>query len=145
MKIFFLLLALSATSIAQEAPCGLRSVTDTTPLLYPLIARAAHVEGAVIFLVSFGQTGEVQNISVLSGHQLLESSASAYVRGLHANEYGGSRICPIVINYSLEPIGVDPRPIKKSDLQHVTVYGAQAVLYGTNDPASKRIKSLWPF
>jgi hypothetical protein len=145
MKFLMLLFAFSAVCLAQQEPCGLRSMTETNPLLYPPIARAAHVEGMVIFLVSFSQSGEAQNVSLLSGPKLLEGSAFAYVRGLHANEYGGTRTCPIVINYLLEPIGIDPRPIKKSDLQHITIYGAQAVLYGTRDPAGKRIKRFWIF
>jgi hypothetical protein len=88
MKILLMLLVFSVSCFAEE-PCGLRSMTDTTPLLYPPIARAAHVEGIVILMVAFKLNGEVQNIDVLSGHQLLRGSASAYVQGLRANQYGG--------------------------------------------------------
>jgi hypothetical protein len=58
MKNFMLLLLLSATCLAQEAPCGLTSIKETTPLLYPHIARAAHIEGIVIFLVYSSAAGK---------------------------------------------------------------------------------------
>src|ERR1700722_12434509 len=143
MKKIILLLVLSATCFAQQPPCGLTSIKETTPLLYPPIAKAVHVTGTMIFLVSFKQSGEVEKVEVLSGPKLLTTPATTYVRGLHANEYGGTRTSPIVINYLLEPTGIDPRPIEKSDLQHVTIYGGQAVLHGTNNPAGKRIKRFW--
>lgn len=145
MNKIVLLLALSATTFAQQPPCGLTSIKETARLVYPPIAKAAHVSGTMIFLVSFKQSGEVENVEVLSGPKLLTIPATTYVEGLRANEYGGPRNCPIVINYLLEPTGIAPRPIEKSDLQHVTIYGGQAVLYGSNDPAGKRIKRFWIF
>jgi hypothetical protein len=98
MKNFVLLLLLSSTCLAQEAPCGLTSINATAPLLYPPIAKAAHVEGMVIFLVAFKLTGEVEDAKVLSGPNLLQIPASIYVKGLRANEYGGPRTCPMVVN-----------------------------------------------
>jgi hypothetical protein len=131
MKVLLLLLAFSATCIAQQEPCGLRSITESTPLQFPPIARAAHVEGTVIFMVSFKPSGEVQSADVLSGPKLLQSSASIYVQGLRANEYGGPRTCPIVIRYVLQPDGTEPHPVAKADLQHAIVYAAPTAI---NDP-----------
>jgi Gram-negative bacterial TonB protein C-terminal len=136
MKILLTLLILSASCFAEE-PCGLRSMTDTTPLLYPPIARAAHVEGIVILMVAFKLSGEVQNIEVLSGHQLLRGSATAYVQGLRANQYGGTRTCPVVIRYVLQPIDSAPRPIEKKDIQHVTIYANQVPVYTMYESAGK--------
>ena len=136
MKILLVLLILSASCCAEE-PCGLRSMTDTTPLLYPPIARAAHVEGTVILMVAFKLSGEVQNIEVLSGHQLLRGSATAYVQGLRANQYGGTRTCPVVIRYVLQPVDSAPRPIEKKDIQHVTIYANQVPVYTMYESAGK--------
>jgi len=136
MKILLVLLILSASCFAEE-PCGLRSMVDTTPLLYPPIARAAHVEGVVILMVAFKLSGEVQNIEVLSGHQLLRGSATAYVQGLRANQYGGTRTCPVVIRYVLQPVDSAPRPIEKKDIQHVTIYANQMHIYTSYGSAGK--------
>jgi hypothetical protein len=94
MKTIFLLLALSATSFAQQSPCGLTSIKETIPLLYPPIAKAAHVSGTMIFLVAFKQSGEVENVEVLSGPKMLQAPASLFVNGLRANEYGGPERVP---------------------------------------------------
>jgi len=145
MKNFILLCLLSATCLAQEAPCGLRSVTDITPLLYPPIAKAAHMGGMVILMVSFMQSGEVQNVEILSGPKLLQESASSYAKGLRANVYGGTRTCPIVIDYTILSDGEDLRAIKKTDLQHVTVYAKTIPLSDPEMTVEKRRKRFWLF
>jgi hypothetical protein len=145
MKTFVLLLWLSATGFAQEPACGLKSIKETTPLVYPPIAKAAHVEGLVIFLVSFKLSGDVESVQLLSGPKLLQSSATLYVKGLRANEYGGSRTCPMVVRYVLQADGTEPHPIDRTDVQHVTVYASNAIFIGTNDPAGKKIRHWWPF
>ena len=145
MKNFILLCLLSATCLAQEAPCGLTSIKETTPLLYPPIARAAHVGGTVIFLVAFKRSGEVDDVEVLSGPKLLQTPASLYVKDLRANEYGGPRTCPVVVNYVIQPDGTEPHPVDHNDIQHVTVYASNVIPTGTNDPAGKKIRHWWPF
>jgi hypothetical protein len=145
MKKIFLLLALSATTFAQHSPCGLTSITETTPLLYPPIAKAAHVGGTMIFPVSFKQSGAVENVEVLSGPKLLTIPATTYVRGLRANEYGGPRNCPIVVQYQIQPDGMETKPIEQKDIQHVTVFASPAIPIAISDPASKIIRRPWPF
>ncbi|HEY6414212.1 MAG TPA: energy transducer TonB [Edaphobacter sp.] len=139
MKILLAFLILSASCFAEE-PCGLRSMTDTTPLPYPPIARAAHVEGIVILMATFKLSGEVQSVEILSGSPLLRGPASAYVQGLRANQYGGTRTCPMVIRHVLQPLDSETRPIEKKDIQHVTIYANQLPVYTIHDPAGKRIK-----
>jgi hypothetical protein len=99
----------------------------------------------VIFLTSFKLNGEVESIKVLSGPKLLQTPASLYVKGLRANEYGGTRECPMVVRYVLQPDGVEPSPMERTDVQHVTVYGSSVIPIGTNDPAGKKIRHWWPF
>jgi hypothetical protein len=53
VAIVFLLLLLSVACVAQQEPCGLRTMTETTAPVYPSIARAAHEEGNVTMLVNF--------------------------------------------------------------------------------------------
>jgi Gram-negative bacterial TonB protein C-terminal len=145
MKIFLLLLSLSATCIAQQAPCGLSSIKETTPLLYPPIAKAAHVEGMVIFLVAFKQSGEVEDVEVLSGPKLLQISATTYVKGLVANEYGGTRTCPMVVRYVIQQDEADLRPIERSDSQHITIYAKPTVISDPEVYVQKARKRFWPF
>jgi hypothetical protein len=145
MKNFVLLLLPSSTCLAQEAPCGLTSIKETTPLLYPPIAKAAHVGGLVIFLVAFNLDGEVEGVQLLSGPKILQIPATNYVKGLRANEYGGTRTCPIVVRYVIQPEGMKPYPIEHSDIQHVAIYASPAIPTAMVDPAGKRIRSFWPF
>jgi hypothetical protein len=125
-----LLLSVSAPCIAQQEPCGLSKMTETTKLLYPPIARAAHVQGDVIMLVSFKLSGEVEKIEVISGPEMLKIAATNYVQGLHANEYTGPRTCPIVVDFHILREGDTTTPaFIRQDLQHVTLNSIPVVLY----------------
>ena len=124
MKFLLLLFALPALALAQHEPCGLRTMTESAAPVYPPIARAAHVEGNVIMLVSFKTSGKVESIKVVGGSKFLESSAKSYVGSWHANEYSGPRTCPIVVRYRLgSPSSTLPNQVLRDDLQHVTVIG----------------------
>jgi hypothetical protein len=145
MKTIFLLLALSATSFGQQSPCGLTSIKETAPLVYPPIAKAAHVTGTVIFLVSFERSGEVENVKVLSGPKLLQAPASLYVNGLRVNEYGGPRTCPMIVRYVIQQDDADLRPVERTDFQHIVIYEKPLVI---SDPVmydEKVRKGFWPF
>ena len=145
MKNLILLLLLSSTCVAQEAPCGLTSIKETTSLWYPPIARAARVEGMVIFLVSFKLSGEVEDVQVLSGPKLLQTPATTYVKGLRANEYGGTRTCPIIVRYVLQPDGLEADRIDHIDIQHVTIYTKPIVISDPEMDIEKPKKRFWPF
>jgi protein TonB len=43
--------------------------------VYPPLARAAHVQGVVLLQTSIDKTGQVADVSVLSGHPLLNDAA----------------------------------------------------------------------
>jgi hypothetical protein len=145
MKMILLLLAFSATCFAQQEPCGLSSMTATVPLLYPSIAKAAQIQGTVIFMVSFRQSGEVQNVEVLSGPKLLQAPASLYVNGLRANEYGGPRTCPMIVRYAIQQDDADLRPVERTDCQHVVIYAKPIVLSDPEMYVEKARKGFWPF
>ena len=96
-----MLLSAAATLHAQEPPCGIHAITETTAPIYPPIAKAAHVSGDVMLLIRLEQDGTVGAATVLRGPEMLKASALAFVRGWKANEYGGSRACPVVVRYEL--------------------------------------------
>jgi hypothetical protein len=119
VRLACLLLCFSVGALAQEAPCGLTSVAESQSLIYPPIAKAAHVSGLVILLAEFRHDGSVSGTSILSGPEMLRSSARNFVVGWKVNPYGGSRTCPIVIRYQLDTS--EPDGVYRMDLQHVTI------------------------
>lgn len=127
--IALLLLAGTFPLHAQSAPCGLTSISEQSQLIYPPIARAAHVSGTVILLVRFGQDGSPTNARVVSGPPMLQSAAVDFVKNWRANSYNGPRECPIVIKFKMmesdkplcSPEEAGPPKFARSDLQHVSL------------------------
>lgn len=97
-----LVLAHCVPFLVAEPPCGLTSIQETLPLIYPPIAKAAHVTGQVILIAEFSTDGSVHSINIEDGPEMLQKSARDFVQGWSANRYGGSRSCPIVIIYKVD-------------------------------------------
>jgi Gram-negative bacterial TonB protein C-terminal len=139
--IFLLMLSVSGPCIAQQERCGLSKMTESTTPLYPPIAKAAHVEGDVVMLVSFKLSGEVEKVDAVSGPEMLRPEATNYVKGWHANEYTGPRTCPIVVSFRLHRHGdTTTPPVVRQDLQHVTLNEPAALVqanYAYSTQASK--------
>ena len=123
MRIALLLLALTIPAVAQTAPCvGLTSVSDTTQLIYPPIAKAAQLQADVNLSVAFNTSGTIDKIDIVSGPLMLQAAATNYVKGWHANEYSGPRSCSVVIRFRLLPAGSNkPDTVVRDNLQHVTI------------------------
>jgi Gram-negative bacterial TonB protein C-terminal len=97
-------------------------MTETTKPFYPPIARAAHVEGVVVMLVTFKLNGEADKIDVVNGPKMLQTAASNYVQGWRANEFTGPRTCPIAITFHLLREKDQAVPgFVRTDVQHVTL------------------------
>jgi hypothetical protein len=98
-------------------------MTETAAPVYPVMAKAEHVDGNVIMLVSFKTTGDVEKVTVVSGPEILRKAAVDYVQGWRANSYTGPRTCPIVINFAVPrpATSKDPPLVVRTDLQHVTI------------------------
>lgn len=142
----FLLGASSAP--AQEPPCGVSTVKETTELIYPPIARAAHVQGLVILRVEFTKNGEVQHSEVWRGPEMLRARSLEFVNGFKVNPYGGSRTCLISITFRMHdnlPASVaDPQVMSaidraQGDILHYVMVGKTPPLYVMSDPAGKII------
>jgi hypothetical protein len=118
-----ILLASFLSLRAEEPPCGVAEIKETKPLLYPPIARAAHVTGEVILMVQFSMDGSVHAIDTLSGPEMLRASAKDFVSGWSANIYGGSRACPIAITYEIGDTEKNDG-VERTDTQHygITAY-----------------------
>ena len=61
-------------------------LTRTQPL-YPPIAKAAHMSGAVVLHAIISRTGAIQSLSVVSGPEMLRASAIAAVQGWRYRPY----------------------------------------------------------
>jgi protein TonB len=56
------------------------NLVSSVPPVYPALARAARVQGTVVLQVEISTEGRVQNVSVMSGHALLNDAAIQAVR-----------------------------------------------------------------
>jgi hypothetical protein len=116
----------SAASDAQTAPCGLTSITESTPLAYPPIARAAHVQGPVVLLATFERDGSVSRVKIVSAplllDQLMGRVAADFVKGWKANSFSGPRECPVVVQFVIGAETNNPKvSVSRIDSQHVRI------------------------
>jgi len=121
-----LLCLATAVARAQSAPCGLASITESSPLSYPPIAKAARIEGNVILLATFERDGSVSATKLVGSpsniSRFLGEAASNYVRGWRANPYSGSRQCPVVVRFAIGKVSDDPKTsFIRTDPQHVQI------------------------
>jgi hypothetical protein len=140
-----LLLTLAIPALkAQTAPCGLTSIKETAELVYPPIARVAHVNGLLIFLVTFNQDGTVANTRTISGNKMLEGAAMSYVQGWKANAYTGPRECPVVIGFRIitdqTVENSSEAHTRRADLQHVEISTGVVCLCDPGADIEKRRK-----
>jgi Gram-negative bacterial TonB protein C-terminal len=135
------------TSSADPEFCAIQTVSESTRPFYPPIAKAAHVEGAVVLLVSFKSSGEVEGSEVVSGPPMLVPNAITFVQGWRANEDANPRKCRIVVTFVSNQAGTEDGEERRIDPQHVNVYAQVPCL--CDPPAtitvSKRRRWYWPF
>jgi len=111
-----------AITNAQSSSCDLGSVSETRAATYPVIAKAAHVQGTVVMLATFALNGAVTDVVLVSGPQMLRANAISYVQGWRASDYAGVRRCPVVVEFRLQNENDKPVPlIVRRDAQHVLV------------------------
>ena len=143
-----MLLCGGANLLAQEPPCGVSGVKETTAITYPPIARAAHVTGLVIVRVEFAKDGMVETAEVWREPEMLRQNVLSFVKGLQANEYGGSRTCLLTVTFAMrEQIPPDfhgdmlGAEIKRTTIAplHYSITATTVPLYSSEDPALKII------
>lgn len=128
-----MLLSAATTLHAQEPPCGIHTITETVAPIYPPIAKAAHVTGDVTLVITLERDGSVSDARVIRGPEMLKKPTIDFVKGWKANEYGGSRACPVTVRYELAystcTVGESDHPLppgaetKRIDTQHYVVTG----------------------
>lgn len=117
--------AIMSAAHAQLASCGVTSIQESTPLVYPPIARAAHISGTVVLLARFDLTGKVTNAKPLNGPLMLQGAAIDYVNHWEANASTGPRECPIVVTFRV--IGVEAECGSKDDHSKIPVDSFQRI------------------
>ena len=151
-----ILLADTMHAKAQSSCGGLTSIRETTQLVYPPIARAAHFDGTVITLATFNLDGTVAKTTPVVGVPVMQNAADTYVKGFQANPYSGPRECAIVITFRLiglsvecgspeDDLRVDVPSVQQVDAQHFTFTLRNSCVTITRDPAGKKIHRfhLW--
>lgn len=136
-----------AVGVAHAQSCGLTSMQDSVKLIYPPIAKAAHVVGPVVLLATFDQSGKVTDTVVVNGPEMLKRASSDYVKGLQGNPYTGPRQCPIIVTFGMEDEPVECASdelasiphVQHIDLQHTLLTVKSACFTVMRDPASKKI------
>ena len=64
-----------------------RNLISKVVPVYPEIAKAAHVQGVVVLHAMISKTGDVENLSVISGSPMLTASAIDAVKQWKYNPY----------------------------------------------------------
>lgn len=75
----------SALHVSSGVVAG-NKLAGSTPV-YPPIAKAAHVSGAVVLHAVISRTGSIQSLSVVSGPEMLRASAVAAVQDWRYRPY----------------------------------------------------------
>ena len=136
------ILLLISTASRGQAPCGIERVPEDGNY-YPAIARAAHVSGKVVLLVSFDHEGKPSAGRILYGPEMLKKAASNFIEASKAESSKGSRECPIVVSFELADthtceVAPNPAiPFALIDLQHIAIYGRVVPIC---DPAAEIAK-----
>lgn len=132
------LCALANVAMAQDPACAIQ---DATSAVYPPIAKAAHVEGDVLFLAAFDHDGKATSLRLVSGPPLLQEASWASVKTWQAKPYAGSRTCLLAIHYRIEDYDPPRQPYpSQSGPGHMTVVAMSPALYSMSDPRSKIIR-----
>lgn len=119
---------LSCNSIAQESECRLMTFKEATKPLYPPLAYAAHVQGAVLLNVSFRRDGTAEKIGVVEGPEWLRSSAIAYVQGWRANSDTHTRTCSVILEYKRQTGNEDLPLAVHLSATHVLINSPQMLI-----------------
>ena len=103
MRLALLLLALTTPAIAEPRWCNVTDFGKT--LVYPPIARAAHVTGLVSLRVTYERTGNVITVETINGPIMLVNAATEQIKqSTIGTDAPGSDPCEslFIINYELD-------------------------------------------
>jgi hypothetical protein len=151
----FILTCQIATA-ADTRWCTITSKRDTDTLVYPPIAKAAHLQGVVILRVNFSTTGSVSSVESISGPQMLVDSTSERLKAwqLHTNAIG-DQPCQslVVVKYRVLPESYDlqtespskEQPHPPAGIYQIWIDAYTIILTEDLPPTLTRKRHLWIF
>jgi hypothetical protein len=130
---------------AEARWCDVLGHGDGDKILYPPIARAASISGAVLLRITYTPQGDVKDVVNISGPRLLATPVATQLKTwrLKTNALG-DELCQslAIIDFRIASPAVSParppQPVSGS-IFHVSVVTEPIVLYTISDPAPKRI------
>lgn len=138
------IVVIGSSCSAQARWCSITGKAKSDIILYPPIARAAHMSGTVVSRVTYSPTGKVIGLETIFGNPLIASSANGQMKSWTIRtDATGAELCQslIVINFiigeteSVEQIANTPPTITRIDVQtHPVVL---------SDPSFTISKSRW--
>jgi len=138
------IIAIGSSCSAQTRWCSITGKAKSDNILYPPIARAAHMSGTVVSRMTFSPTGKVIGLETIFGNPLIATSANGQMRSWTVRtDAPGEGLCQslIVINFaigqteSVEQVADAPPTIFRINVRTYTV--------ALSDPAFTISKSHW--
>lgn len=146
----FALLAISPFGLAQETLSVDQQALDQhvdhrVAPVYPPIAKAARIQGAVVFDVRIGITGKIESMRFVSGPLMLQQAATDCLKQwtYHPFEKDGKPIVasgPVSIEFSLGKDGPTPQEEEISQ-RYFPLFGQcnKAISAGTDNAAAETV------
>ena len=133
-----LILICQSAAAADLRWCTITSKRDADTLVYPPIARVAHVEGIVIQRINFTSAGKVLSVESISGPQMLATSTADQLRTWHLQtDATGDQDCQSIVLVRYRIYFDDPPPTENHPstpgLFQISIDGLSLVI---SDPAA---------
>jgi hypothetical protein len=118
--------------------CTITSKRNTDKLVYPPIARVAHVGGIVIQRINFTNAGKVLSVESISGPQMLATSTAGQLKTWHLQtDATGDQDCQSLILVRYRIYLDDPPPTEEHQstpgMFQISIDGLSLVI---SDPAA---------
>ena len=118
--------------------CTITEKRDTDALVYPPIARVAHVDGIVIQRINFTSAGKVLSVESISGPQMLATSTADQLKTWHLQtDATGDQDCQSIVLVRYRIYFDDPPPTEEPPstpgMFQISIAGLSLVI---SDPAA---------
>jgi hypothetical protein len=133
-----LILTCQFAAAADARWCTITEKRDTDALVYPPIARVAHVDGIVIQRINFTSAGKVLSVESISGPQMLATSTARQLKTWHLQtDATGDQDCQSLILVRYRIYLDDPPPTEEHQstpgMFQISIDGLSLVI---SDPAA---------
>ena len=123
---------LGSRCVAQTRWCSVTGIRPGRRLVYPPIARAAHLTGTVIERITFKPEGSISNIETVLGPQMLEVPVHNQLKDWTFVTYAaGTQPCQalLVVNFDFGELAALPGPAMPTSIYVVSIRTTPFVLY----------------